>query len=115
MGNCVAVEGGPTFPANKPTRTVYGDRKAVILDVTMSATYVAGGDNLDLSQWLKAAVDFVDVEPVTVAGTSYRPEYVRGTTAANGRLKVYSGVGAGNAEASGDLHLITFRVMAIGK
>jgi hypothetical protein len=116
MGNCVAAEAGAVVtPVNKPTRTVFGDRKAVFFDVTMSSAYASGGDNLDLSPWFKNAVDFVDIEGVTVAGTSYRPEYVRGTTTANGKLKVYSGVGSGNAEASGDLHTVTFRVMGVGK
>jgi len=116
MGNCVAAEAGAVVtPANKPARSVFGDRRAVFFDVTMSNSYTAGGDNLDLSPWFKNALDFVDIEPVTTGGTTYRPEYVRGATVAAGKLKVYSGVGAGNAEASGDLHLVTFRLMGVGK
>jgi hypothetical protein len=116
MGNCVVQDEGATLPgAAKPARTVLGDRRAAFIDVQMSAAYAAGGDTLDLSGIFKLGVDFCDIEAVTVGATSYRPEYVRGTTPANGKLKVYSGVGAGNAEAAGDLHTVTFRVMAIGK
>jgi hypothetical protein len=91
-----------------------GDRRVVFLDVTPSASYAAGGDTLDLSPWLKLNADFVDIEAVTVGGTVYRPEYVRGTGPAGGKLKVYSGAGQNN-EASGDLHTVAFRVLAIGK
>jgi hypothetical protein len=91
-----------------------GDRRVVFLDVAPSASYASGGDTLDLSGWFKLNVDFVDIEAVTAGGTVYRPEYVRGTNAATGKLKVYSGAGQNN-EASGDLHTVAFRVMAIGK
>lgn len=115
MGNCIATEAGAVITtATKPTRTTMGDRRVVFLDVAPSAAYAAGGDTLDLSPWLKANADFVDVEAVTSGGTVYRPEYVRGTTPANGKLKVYSGAGQNN-EASGDLHLVAFRTMIVGK
>jgi hypothetical protein len=115
MGNCVATEAGSVITtATKPQRTTMGDRRVVFMDVAPSASYAAGGDTLDLSQWFKQNVDFVDVEAVTSGGTVYRPEYVRSTSPANGKLKVYSGAGQNN-EASGDLHTVAFRVMAIGK
>jgi len=115
MGNCAAVEAGAVITtATKPQRTIFGDRRVVFLDVSLSAAYAAGGDTLDLSPWLKANADFVDVEAVTNGGTVYRPEYVRGTSPSTGKLKVYSGAGQ-NAEVSGDLHTVAFRVMAVGK
>jgi hypothetical protein len=116
MGNTVNAPAGTVLTtSSKPPISYFGDRKVAFLDVTMSNSYAAGGDTWDLSGYFKLGVDFCDIEGVTVGGTSYRPEFVRGTTTANGKLKVYSGVGAGNAEASGDLHTITFRVMAVGK
>src|SRR5215831_493922 len=115
MGNCAATEAGAVITtATKPQRTVFGDRRAVFLDVALSAAYASGGDTLDLTPWLKANADFVDIEATTIGGTVYRPEYVRGTTAANGKLKVYSGAGQNN-EVTGDMHTVVFRTMVIGK
>jgi|SRR5215471_165185 len=118
MGNCVAAEAGAVItPVSKPTRTVLGDRRAVFFDVTLSSSYATGGDNLDFSLWFKLAVDFVDMEAATSGGTVYRPEYVRAATVAGGKLKMYSGVGAGNAEvtAATNLSTVSLRMMVIGK
>jgi len=116
MGNVVNAPAGTVLTtSSKPTISYFGDRKIAFLDATMSSAYAAGGDTWDLSGYFKQGVDFCDIEGVTVGGTSYRPEFVRGTTPANGKLKVYSGVGSGNAEASGNLSTVTFRVMAVGK
>src|SRR5215472_18943082 len=111
MGNCIATEAGAVITtATKPQRTTMGDRRVVFHDVALSAAYAAGGDTLDLSPWLKANADFVDIEAITTGGTVYRPEYVRGTNAATGKLKVYSRAGQNN-EVTGDLHTVAFRLM----
>ena len=55
--------------------------------LTLSSSYATGGDTLDLSK-------FLSTTPVMVllgtAKTAYHAEWVVGTTAANGKVKVYS-------------------------
>ncbi len=89
---------------NQKTTDSTQSTQVLLANVVLSGSYTAGGDTLDLSKYpcqshgLARRVFFTEQPTATVAPSGYNFYYQRGTTNANGKLRITS---TGGTEFSG--------------
>ena len=102
MGNCTV-----SLVKSKKFRDANGKEKVeLIVDITLSDSYAAGGDSIDLSPYV-TSVDVILLENSVVG--SYLLEVDR----ANSKIKAYSGVGTEVTEGT-NLSSVSVRAVVYG-
>lgn len=96
-------------------RTVFGDRRVHIFDVTWDSAYATGGESLTAADLGLSRVDLVLCEPTVAADglTSYQTAYSR----ANETLQLFNSAGDGDPfdeAGTDDVSTYITRIMAIG-